>query len=72
MSLNLELHATIVNRKMMYKLIQKLISRMNTHLSNGSAIFEPNLFSYDNLTFLKPSSFYTQLLAYEDGTERVF
>ena len=45
---------------------------MNTHLSNGSAIFEPNLFSYDNLTFLKPSSFYTQLLAYEDGTDRVF
>jgi len=40
-----------------------------TYLHNGSSIFEPNLFPYYNPTFLKPSSFYTQLPAYEDGTE---
>jgi len=38
----------------------------------GQAIFEPNLIPYDTPTFLKPSSFYTHLLAYEDGTDRVF
>jgi len=35
----------------------------------AQAIFEPNLFPYDTLTFLKPSSFYTHLPAYEDGTQ---
>jgi len=38
----------------------------------AQAIFEPNLFPYDTPTFLKPSSFYTHLPAYEDGTDRVF
>jgi len=35
----------------------------------AQAIFEPNLFPYNTPTFLKPSSFYTHLPAYEDGTE---
>ena len=38
----------------------------------AEAIFEPNLFPYDTPAFLKPSSFYTQLPANEDGTDRVF
>jgi len=37
----------------------------------AQAIFEPNLFLYDTTTFLKPSSFYTHLPAYEDGIDRV-
>ena len=35
----------------------------------AQAIFEPNLFPYITPNFLKPSSFYTVLPAYEDGTE---
>jgi hypothetical protein len=35
----------------------------------AQAIFETNLFPYYTPTFLKPSSFYTHLPAYEDGTE---
>jgi len=38
----------------------------------AQAIFEPNLFPHDIPFFLKPSSFYTHLPAYEDGTDRVF
>jgi len=34
-----------------------------------AAIFEPNLFPSHTPTFLKPSSFYAHLPAYEDGTE---
>jgi hypothetical protein len=34
----------------------------------AQAIFESNLFPYDTPTFLKPSSFYTHLPGYEDGT----
>jgi hypothetical protein len=34
----------------------------------AQAIFEPNFFPYDTPTFLKPSSFYIHLPAYEDGT----
>jgi len=37
----------------------------------AQAIFEPNLFQYNTPTFLKPSSFYTPLPAYEDGTDSV-
>ena len=35
----------------------------------AQAIFESNLFPYNTPTFLKRSSFYTHLPAYEDGTE---
>jgi len=35
----------------------------------AQAIFEPNFFPYEFPTFLKPSSFYTHLPVYEDGTE---
>jgi hypothetical protein len=38
----------------------------------AQAIFEPNLYTYNTSTFLKTSSFYTHLPAYEDGTDRVF
>jgi len=37
----------------------------------SQAIFEPNLFPCDTPTFIKPSSFYTQLPACEDGTDSV-
>ena len=42
-----------------------------TLLPNGSGYFWANLFPYYTPTFLKPSSFYTHLPAYEDGTDRV-
>jgi len=35
----------------------------------AQAIFKPNYFLYYTPAFLKPSSFYTHLPAYEDGTE---
>jgi hypothetical protein len=38
----------------------------------AQAIFEPKVFPYVTPTFLKPSSFYTHLPAYEDGTDRAF
>jgi len=38
----------------------------------AQTIFEPNLFPYDAPTFLKPTSLYTHLPDYEDGTDRVF
>ena len=43
-----------------------------TPLSTGSGYFWANRSPYYTPTFLEPSSFYTHLPAYEDGTDSVF
>jgi len=43
-----------------------------THLPNGSGYFPAKTFLVWYPNILKHSSFYTQLPAYEDGTDRVF